>query len=237
MSEVTIRVEDVKLISGDKVVFRDFKTLESLGILNGIDLKDFEKNNSMSFEIDSISGGSFSVLDFSDSHWGFIEEQLYSVNGKIVEHYTITETDVGEVNSNKYKDFSESKDFNMKDSGERQSFDTGAVRDTSTGKPRPDLISPFFMERLGMWLGKGAEKYDPWNWAKGIDQARCFESLTRHIMSYQQGKTDEDHLAAMACNIMFLLHNEEVTKKGIKLHEGGVSGDSLVNMPIFSEED
>lgn len=40
----------------------------------------------------------------------------------------------------------------MHDSGKREEFCTGAVRDASKGKPRPDLISPFFEERLGHWL-------------------------------------------------------------------------------------
>jgi hypothetical protein len=96
----------------------------------------------------------------------------------------------------------------LKDSGEREQFSTGAVRDTATDKPRPDLISPFFLERLGEHLRKGAIKYQPWNWAKGIPSSRCYESAMRHLMRYAQGYTDEDHLAAAAFNIMAIIHNE-----------------------------
>jgi hypothetical protein len=35
----------------------------------------------------------------------------------------------------------------MQDSGKREAFESGAVRDTAEGKPRPDLISPFAAER------------------------------------------------------------------------------------------
>ena len=103
----------------------------------------------------------------------------------------------------------------MKDSGKRQDFTSGAVRDTSEGKPRPDLISPFATNRLATWLGKGAEKYEPRNWEKGIPISRCLESLERHLVKYKMGLVDEDHMAAVACNVMFILHNEEAVKVGL----------------------
>jgi len=97
----------------------------------------------------------------------------------------------------------------MKDSGDRQTFETGAVRDCGD-KPRPDLISPFMKERVGIWLAKGAKKYSERNWEKGIPFSRCIASLERHLMSYQQGKTDEDHLSAIVFNAMALIHYEEM---------------------------
>jgi hypothetical protein len=127
------------------------------------------------------------------------------------------------------------KEFDrLPDSGERQEFQNGAVRDTAKGKPRPDLISPFFMERLGKHLGLGAEKYDPWNWAKGIPNSRCFASLMRHLTQFAQGDESEDHLAAAACNIMFMIHNEEVESKRVRMNmKTGVLSD----MPIFEKEE
>jgi len=52
----------------------------------------------------------------------------------------------------------------MKDSGQRQTFESGAVRDSDDDKLRPELISPFAMERLAEWLKIGALKYAPRNW-------------------------------------------------------------------------
>jgi len=103
----------------------------------------------------------------------------------------------------------------MKDSGAREEFTSGAVRDTSDNKPRPDLISPFAKERIGYWLMLGARKYKPWNWAKGIPMSRIVESLERHLMAFQQGLEDEDHLAAIMCNAMFLLDHDERIKQGL----------------------
>lgn len=118
----------------------------------------------------------------------------------------------------------------IKDSGARQEFASGAVRDVSYAKPRPDLISPFFMERLGQHLGQGAKKYSAWNWAKGIPNSRCYESLMRHLVQFAKGDTDEDHLAAAACNLMFIIHNEETSKQGCYL---AMSEGVLADMPVF----
>lgn len=118
----------------------------------------------------------------------------------------------------------------MHDSGKREGFETGAVRDVSEGKPRPDLFSPLAIERIGLWLGKGAEKYTPRNWEKGIPISRCMESLERHIMKYKQGHTDEDHMAAIATNAMFILHFESMVAMG-KLP------DSLDDMPKYVQQE
>ena len=103
----------------------------------------------------------------------------------------------------------------MHDSGEREAFETGAVRDTATNKPRPDLISPFAMERLGEWLRAGAEKYDERNWEAGIPVSRCVASLYRHLLKYQQGDTSEDHMAAIMCNAMFIMHTEDMMDRSV----------------------
>ena len=103
----------------------------------------------------------------------------------------------------------------MHDSGQRQEFTAGAVRDTAEGKSRPDLISPFALWRLGIWLMLGAKKYNERNWEKGIPNSRCFASLVRHTLLWLMGHKGEDHLAAMACNITFLMHNEMAVEIGL----------------------
>jgi hypothetical protein len=102
----------------------------------------------------------------------------------------------------------------MKDSGTRQQFAGGAVRDTAEGKPRLALISPQFKRRLGAWLTAGAVKYEPWNYARGIPISRCLDSLERHLAAYEMREDDEDHAAAIAANIAFIIHFEEEIKAG-----------------------
>lgn len=115
------------------------------------------------------------------------------------------------------------------DTNERETFATGAVRDTAVGKPRPDLISPLAMDRLGHWLCLGAQKYRPRNWEAGISVERCFASLYRHLLKYQEGDSTEDHLAAVFCNAMFILHFEEAVKRGLL-------PESLLDMPSYQKE-
>ena len=103
----------------------------------------------------------------------------------------------------------------MHDSGNRESFSTGAVRDTASDKPRPDLFSPFAEERVGHWLRLGAVKYAERNWERGIPNSRCFASLRRHVMRYQQGNKSEDHLAAIIFNAMAIIHNQEMIRRGV----------------------
>ncbi len=114
----------------------------------------------------------------------------------------------------------------MHDSGTRQEFNTGAVRDTADEKPRPDLISPFALERLGEWLRLGAIKYRERNWEAGMPISRCVASLWRHLLKYQQGEHDEDHLAAILFNAMAIIHYEEMIKRG-------TLPESLSDMPAY----
>ena len=114
----------------------------------------------------------------------------------------------------------------MKDSGKRQTFESGAVRDTDEEKPRPELISPFAMERLSRWLAEGAKKYAPRSWEAGISIERCFASMYRHLLKYQAGEHDEDHLVAVMCNCMMILHFEEMVRRGLL-------PPSLLDMPKY----
>lgn len=94
----------------------------------------------------------------------------------------------------------------MKHSEEKQTFETGAQRDTQEGKPRIDLISPVFLERLGMVLTKGAEHYGERNWEKGMPLSRILASASRHLNQTIDGLEDEDHPAQCAWNIMAYIH-------------------------------
>ena len=126
---------------------------------------------------------------------------------------------------------------------EKDQFTGGAVRDTSAGKPRFDLISPFFMNRLAIHLMKGAQHYSARNWEKGIPSSRCYESLMRHLNQAFMGDTSEDHWSAAAFNLMAIIHNEEYNKEfhDIPIYNQKVSSWEEINQilnpkePIFGE--
>ncbi len=95
-------------------------------------------------------------------------------------------------------------DFVTKDSGERQEFSTGMVRDTNQGKARYDLIWKPGLKRLAELMGRGAVKYSPRNWEKAETQEeleRFKESANRHFEQWFAGDTDEDHMAAVVFNL------------------------------------
>jgi hypothetical protein len=103
----------------------------------------------------------------------------------------------------------------MQDSGKREVFETGAVRDSQEGKPRPDLVSPFALERVGHWMAKGAEKYGLYNWQKGMNYSRVTASLYRHLLAFMKRDNTEDNLAAIVANACFLMHYAEMIKRGV----------------------
>lgn len=95
--------------------------------------------------------------------------------------------------------------FILKDSGARQEFASGMVRDITTGKMDYSLVldGPMF-ERWAELMRKGAEKYAKRNWMQANGQAeldRFNESAFRHFMQWRRGDTDEDHAAAVLFNI------------------------------------
>jgi len=116
--------------------------------------------------------------------------------------------------------------FVVKDSGVREEYANGFVRDTEEGKPdlteplrllyaRPDLAAlisrPGFdllpVEGLERWadhMDKGAQKYgrDNWRQARGlVAKTRFLRSLVRHVAQYITGDRTEDHAAAICFNV------------------------------------
>ena len=103
----------------------------------------------------------------------------------------------------------------MKDSGNRENFTTGAVRDIRSGKGRFDLISPIALRRLAKWMELGALKYGDRNWEKGMPVSRCLDSALRHLNNHLLGLRDEDHLSAAMFNIQAIVHIEEMVQRGL----------------------
>lgn len=98
------------------------------------------------------------------------------------------------------------------DSGVRQPYDSGMVRDTQDGKARFDLLRPQgvpyeaqFMTRVAMLMTRGAGKYGFRNWEKANSEEeieRFENSAERHMQQWLAGETDEDHAAAVVFNLL-----------------------------------
>lgn len=101
-------------------------------------------------------------------------------------------------------------EFGLKDSGERQTFSSGMIRDTTEGKT--NFLNVFFGPMLTRWathLTKGRQKYPDvapgtpnWTLAQGTEEyLRAKESATRHFFQWLRGDRDEDHAAAVFFNV------------------------------------
>lgn len=97
----------------------------------------------------------------------------------------------------------------IRDSGQRTSFGSGAVRDLHQGKGRCDLLPMCVLLRLAKHYEAGALKYEERNWEKGIPAHSFADSALRHIFKYMDGYTDEDHLIAAIWNLCGLAWTEE----------------------------
>jgi hypothetical protein len=96
-------------------------------------------------------------------------------------------------------------EFVVKDSGKRQEYASGMVRDTQEDKPNYNLIDKDFLLRLANHLTKGAIKYgrDNWRNANSEEEMQRFQdSAFRHMMQWMNGETDEDHMSACSFNMM-----------------------------------
>ena len=92
-------------------------------------------------------------------------------------------------------------EFITKDSGARQEFGTGAVRDIQEGKGRFDLIPTLPIRRLAQLYERGAIKYGDNNWQKGIPLMRYIDSAERHTNNLKSGEPTEDHAIAIVWNL------------------------------------
>jgi hypothetical protein len=107
--------------------------------------------------------------------------------------------------------------FTIKDSGKREEFSGGMIRDTAEGKINYALVADGpMLKRWAEHLTKGAKKYAKRNWMKAEGQEeyeRARESAFRHFMQWFNGETDEDHASAVFFNIN---ETEYLKLKGVK---------------------
>lgn len=96
---------------------------------------------------------------------------------------------------------------------DKRTFASGAVRDVATGKGRYDLIYPPALTRTALRLEEGAVHYGDRNWERGMNVSACYDSCMRHLQQFWMGETDEDHLAAAMCNVMFMMFMVEERKE------------------------
>jgi hypothetical protein len=100
------------------------------------------------------------------------------------------------------------------DSGQRQEFQTGSVRDTSEGKGRFDLLPYYSLMKVSQHFEEGAKKYAADNWRKGQPLSRYFDSAQRHLAKFAMGFNDEPHLTAAIWNLLCYIETSKRVEMG-----------------------
>lgn len=96
----------------------------------------------------------------------------------------------------------------------RRQFQTGAVRDSRIGKGRYDLLPARAIHEVAQHFESGAAKYGERNWEKGQPLSAYLDSGLRHAFAVLAGKTDENHAAAAAWNLLAFLETRARIQDG-----------------------
>jgi len=131
--------------------------------------------------------------------------------------------------------FAEIKGWNeVKDSGVREEFKTGSLRDSRHGKGRFDLLPFYAIQRLARVYENGAVKYGPNNWRLGQPCSRYLDSALRHLFKAGSGWKDEDHLAQAMWNIAAIIETQKMIEVGTAPKE---LNDLTEYIPVWEEGD
>lgn len=89
----------------------------------------------------------------------------------------------------------------------------------NNGKTRHELVPPFAQEQYARVLTRGAEKYAPRNWEKGMPWSNVISSLKRHLLAIESGQDFDPesgclHAAHLMCNAAFLTEYYKIYPMG-----------------------
>mgnify|MGYP000848910061 CR=1 FL=1 len=124
----------------------------------------------------------------------------------------------------------ETKGFEVKDSGYRQEYNSGMRRDTQDGKPDYTLLPEPMLTRWADHMTKGAAKYGKRNWqlADSEEELERFESSAfRHFVQWLRGDSDEDHASAVLFNVSAAEHVKAKLYKELKAEDSRVKVEDL----------
>ena len=93
----------------------------------------------------------------------------------------------------------------VKKTGDPRKFETGAQRDSGTGKPRMSLVPHCALYGLMDRFLTGAEAYGENNWRLGMKHSVLYDSAMRHLMADFTGDASEPHLEAALWNICCMI--------------------------------
>lgn len=107
----------------------------------------------------------------------------------------------------------------IKDSGTRQEFTTGSIRDAQAGKGAFHLVPNWVIWLISRIYEDGAKKYASRNWEKGQPLSQYLKSAENHIAKLKAGRRDEPHASQAAWNIIAYIFTAWLVKIGKRPQE------------------
>lgn len=105
-------------------------------------------------------------------------------------------------------------------------FPSGAVRSDSTGRPRPDWVTPYGIEEVSMVLVNNANDFGSLNYMKGIPEEACVESLCRHVEEAKEAlyvtkdmDTFRRVMQSVGFNALATLHTIVAKERGVYVEQ------------------
>lgn len=119
----------------------------------------------------------------------------------------------------------------LKDSGKREDFSTGSVRDKQEGKGAFHLVPMFVTWLLGCVYEDGAIKYACRNWEKGQPLSQYLKSCMNHISKHMMGMRDEPHILQAIWNLYGYVFTAAMIKIGKRPAELNDMWDQFEDKP------
>ena len=188
---------------GSRVTIRE-ELIDGSGSAIGF-IKEMRANPIVTIKGHKLSDLGFDYYQVYENDYTYTEEFFKKVNRVTPSSVTLVEDTVDRDGLIKQTITSA---FGLAQDGVR-SFETGAIRDTSEGKPPMELMPWDLMDRLANHYGKGATKFGVNNWRLGQPKTAVFASMMRHLIKYFMGMEDEDHLAAFMWGGFNLMHTDK----------------------------
>lgn len=103
--------------------------------------------------------------------------------------------------------------------GDIESQAKGTGTRFNAGKPDLALIPLIGLESAAMVFAYGAQKYAPWNWAKGMNWSVVVSCMMRHLSAIQRGEDLDSesglpHVGHLMCNALMLATFRETYPEG-----------------------
>jgi hypothetical protein len=102
----------------------------------------------------------------------------------------------------------------IKDSGQREEFSTGSVRDKQAGRGAFHLVPTWVVWLVSRVYEGGAIKYAPRNWEKGQPLSQYIKSAENHLAKLKMGMRDEPHASQVVWNMFGYIYTSVLIKLG-----------------------